>query len=146
MEPQKLDLKSIEDVKVIEVPTFDDHRGKLCFLENTLSMPFDIKRIYYVFDVPSTGERGGHAHLNTEHVFIGLGGSCSLYLSDGTKEKEFTLNDPTKAVYAPAMMWRTLNCFTENASCLVLASKGYIEEDYIRDFKSFQELRGSTRL
>jgi dTDP-4-dehydrorhamnose 3,5-epimerase-like enzyme len=127
---------------IIEIPNIDDRRGKLCFLENNLSIPFRIKRIYYIFDVPSETNRGGHAHKNLCQLFIPLSGSFSITLKWGKQSKEYQLNNPKKGLYIGPMVWRELYNFSSGAVCLVLASEKYSEKDYIRNYKVFKKHEG----
>lgn len=126
-----------------EVPLVRDPRGNLSFLEGGVHVPFDIARIYYLHDVPYGSERGGHAHRQLQQAIIALSGRFVLRTHDGTEWSEREMMDPTEAVLIPTMTWRELTRFSSGAVCLVLASRRYEAEDYIRDFDAFlAEVRG----
>jgi hypothetical protein len=127
-----------ENGDIIQIPSIDDRRGSLCFLENNLSVPFKIKRIYYIFDVPSGTNRGGHAHKKLQQIFIALSGSFTINLKWGKLSKEYQLNNPKKGLYIGPMVWRKLYNFSSGAVCLVLASEKFSEKDYIRKYKIFK--------
>tara|TARA_E500000178_G_scaffold353394_1_gene419204 strand:+ start:923 stop:1321 length:399 start_codon:yes stop_codon:yes gene_type:complete len=125
------------EVKWIDIPSIKDPRGNLAVLEDS-KLPFKIKRVYYLFDVPSGSERGGHAHKNLLQLIIPLSGSFELVLKNGQNEKSVTLYNPTRGVLIPTMVWRELRHFSAGAVCLVLASEEYDEDDYIRDWEAFK--------
>ena len=127
------------EINWIDIPIISDPRGNLAVLENG-NLPFDIKRVYYLFDVPFGSERGGHAHKNLLELVVPLSGSFELVLKDETEEKSILLNNPTKGVLIPTMTWRELQNFSAGAVCLVLASEEYDENDYIRDWTSFTQI------
>lgn len=121
----------------IDVPNITDPRGNLAVLENR-ELPFEIKRIFYLYDVPSGGQRGGHALQTTYQLLIPLSGSFELTLKDGKNETTVLLNSPIKGVLIAPMTWREMLNFSAGAVCLVLASKEYSEEDYIREWELFR--------
>lgn len=121
----------------IDIPSINDPRGNLAVLENS-KLPFKIKRVYYLYDVPSGSKRGGHAHKDLLQLIIPLSGSFELVLKDGVNEKTVMLHNPTRGVLIPTMTWRELRNFSAGAVCLVLASEEFDEEDYIRDWKEFK--------
>ncbi len=125
------------EIKWLDIPSIKDPRGNLAVLENS-KLPFKPKRVYYLFDVPSGSERGGHAHKNLLQLIIPLSGSFDLVLKDGKNQKSVTLQNPTKGVLIPTMVWRELRNFSAGSVCLVLASEEYEEEDYIRDWEVFK--------
>lgn len=125
------------DINWIDIPIISDPRGNLAVLENS-NLPFDIKRVYYLFDVPFGSERGGHAHKNLLQLVVPLSGSFELVLKDGVNEKTVMLHNPTRGVLIPTMIWRELRNFSAGAVCLVLASEEFDEEDYIRDWKEIK--------
>ena len=129
----------LSKVKQINIPTITDGRGKLGFLENKTHIPFDIKRVYYLYDVPEEIERGKHAHYELEQVIFALNGSFDIILDDGKEKKEYRLDNPNTFLVIPKMIWRELKNFSENAICMVIASLHYSELDYIRDYKTFLE-------
>lgn len=125
------------DIKWIDIPSINDPRGNLAVLENS-KLPFKIKRVYYLYDVPSGSKRGGHAHKDLLQLIVPLSGSFELVFKDGVNEKTVTLHNPTRGVLIPTMVWRELRNFSAGAVCLVLASEEFDEEDYIRDWKEFK--------
>ncbi len=125
------------DIEWIDIPSINDPRGNLAVLENS-KLPFKIKRVYYLYDVPSGSKRGGHAHKDLLQLIIPLSGSFELVLKDGINEKTVMLHNPTRGVLIPTMTWRELRNFSAGAVCLVLASEEFDEEDYIRDWKEFK--------
>ncbi len=132
-----------DDPKLIELPKFLDERGNLSFIEELRHVPFEIKRTYWIYDVPGGEKRGGHAYRELEEVIIALSGSFDVVLHDGTQEKRFSLNRSYNGLYVPRMMWRGLENFSTNSVALILASDAYDELDYIRDFELFiQEKKG----
>ena len=125
------------DIKWIDIPSINDPRGNLAVLENS-KLPFKIKRVYYLYDVPSGSKRGGHAHKDLLQLIVPLSGSFELVLKDGVNEKTVMLHNPTRGVLIPTMTWRELRNFSAGAVCLVLASEEFDEEDYIRDWEEFK--------
>ena len=111
--------------------------GNLTILENGLNIPFDVKRIYYLYDVPSGSARGGHAHIELEQYIIAASGSYDVILDDGKNKKKFTLNRPNLALHILPGMWRELDNFSSGSISMVLASQLYDEKDYIRDYNQF---------
>ncbi len=130
-------MQTMPAPRLISLPKISERRGSLYFVENQVHIPFDIKRIYYINDVPQGEERGSHAHKELEQVFIALSGSFTITLDDGTSQSQFTLNRSNEGLYVPPGYWRNLTDFTTGAVCLVLASEPYQAEDYIRDYKHF---------
>lgn len=129
-------MTKLEAIQLIEVPVVEDVRGNLGFIQKDL-LPFEFKRVYYLFDVPSNAFRGGHSHLEQQEVLIALSGSFEVVLNDGFEKKSFVLNKPNIGLFIPNGIWRELENFSSGAVCLVLASDVFMEEDYIRDFDSF---------
>ncbi|KFF19082.1 sugar 3,4-ketoisomerase [Flavobacterium hydatis] len=123
-------------VQIIPIPKIEERRGNLSVIEND-TIPFDIKRVYYLYDVPSGAERGGHAHKNLKQFLIALSGSFDVVLKDGKKEQIITLNKPYEGLLIHQGIWRELQNFSSGSVCLVVASEVYIEDDYIRDFEEF---------
>lgn len=124
--------------KIIDIPKINDTRGNLGVIEKT-TIPFEIKRVYYLFDVPSTAYRGGHAHINQLELLVALSGSFDVKLNDGKEETFVTLNKPDKGLLIEKGMWRELDNFSSGSVCLVLASDVFDEGDYIRDFETFKK-------
>jgi dTDP-4-dehydrorhamnose 3,5-epimerase-like enzyme len=123
-------------IQIIPIPKIEERRGNLSVIEND-TIPFDIKRVYYLYDVPSGAERGGHAHKNLKQFLIALSGSFDVVLKDGKKEQIVTLNKPYEGLLIHQGIWRELQNFSSGSVCLVVASEVYIEDDYIRDFEEF---------
>ena len=128
---------SISDCKIIELPKITDPRGNLSFIEGGQHIPFDIKRVYYLYDVPGGSDRGSHAHKNLHQFIVAMSGSFDVTLDDGTGKKTFRLNRSYYGLYVSPMMWRDLDNFSSGAVCMVLASAHYDEADYIRDYDMF---------
>jgi dTDP-4-dehydrorhamnose 3,5-epimerase-like enzyme len=126
--------------KMIDLPKILDHRGNLTFVEATRHIPFQIKRIYYLYDVPGGASRGGHAHRSLQQFVIAASGSFDVIVDDGTNEKRFFLNRSYYGLYIPTMIWREMDNFSSGSVCLVLASEFYDAEDYIRDYGDFKKL------
>lgn len=128
---------SIEDCKIIELPKVLDPRGNLSFIEGGQHIPFDIKRVYYLYDVPGGSNRGSHAHKDLHQFIVAMSGSFDVVLDDGQEKKRFHLNRSYCGLYVCPMMWRDLDNFSSGAVCMVLASEHYDETDYIRDYEQF---------
>jgi dTDP-4-dehydrorhamnose 3,5-epimerase-like enzyme len=129
-------MTTIKDIQLLKIPVVEDTRGNLAFIQNDV-LPFEFKRVYYLFDVPSNSFRGSHAHIDQSEVLIALSGSFDVVLNDGFEKKSFLLNKPNIGLYIPTGMWRELENFSSGAVCLVFASGTYNEQDYIRDFDQF---------
>lgn len=127
----------IEDCKIIELPKISDATGNLTFVEGMTHIPFEIKRTYYLYDVPGGSTRGSHAHKNLHQFVVAMSGSFDVVLFDGYREKRFHLNRSYYGLYVGPLMWRTLDNFSSGSVCMVLASAPYEEADYIRDYKEF---------
>lgn len=134
-------MNSITDIQIVEIPKIEDHRGNIAVIEKEV-LPYEVKRVYYLYDVPSTAARGGHAHKNLYQCLIALSGSFDVILNDGENSTTVTLNKPDKGLLITPGIWRELENFSSGAVCLVLASEVYLEEDYIRDFSAFKEYKG----
>ena len=128
-------------VKVIEIPDVHEERGKLAVIEHGI-LPFEIKRLYYLYDIPSDAYRGGHAHKIQQSFIIALSGSFDVRVDDGKKSSIISLNKPNKGLYIPTMIWRELENFSSGAVCLVVASNTFDEKEYIRDYDKFRSLIG----
>jgi dTDP-4-dehydrorhamnose 3,5-epimerase-like enzyme len=129
-------MTKINDIQLIQIPTIEDLRGNLAFVQNDI-LPFEFKRVYYLFDVPSTAFRGGHSHINQQEILIALSGSFEVTVNDGKEKKSYLLNKPNVGLQIPTGIWRELENFSSGAICLVLASDVFEEADYIRDFNEF---------
>lgn len=125
-------------IRIIDFPIVHEPRGNLSFIEGQRQIPFPIKRVYYLYDVPGGAVRGGHAHKDLQQVIIALSGSFDVVLDDGKERQKVSLNRSYHGLYLPNMVWRELENFSSGAVCLVLASEIYLEEDYIRDLREFR--------
>ena len=125
------------DCKIIELPKIADARGNLTFIEEMRHVPFDIKRVYYLYDVPGGALRGAHGHKKLQQFIISMSGSFDVILDDGINKKSFQLNRPYYGLYVCPMMWRDITNFSSGSVCMVLASEYYSESDYIRDYDTF---------
>lgn len=128
---------SLEECKFIELPRITNNQGNLTFVEGLVHIPFEIKRTYYLYDVPGGSTRGSHAHKNLSQFIVAMSGSFDVVLFDGYREKRFHLNRSYYGLYVTSLMWRTLENFSSGSVCMVLASAPYAEADYIRDYKEF---------
>jgi dTDP-4-dehydrorhamnose 3,5-epimerase-like enzyme len=124
------------NAKIINIPKIEDPRGNLSVIEKEV-VPFDIKRVYYLYDVPAGAERGGHAHKKLQQFLVALAGSFDVVLNDGKNEKTIILNKPFEGLLITNGIWRELKNFSSGAVCLVVASDVFEEEDYIREFDEF---------
>lgn len=125
-------------VRMIDLPRIHDPRGDLTFVEGGNHIPFDIARVYYLYNVPVDAERGGHAHRDLEQVVFALSGSFRITVDDGETKTEYLLRDPRKGLYISRMIWREMDAFSQGAVCMVLASHRYEEADYFRDYDDFR--------
>ncbi len=121
----------------VDFPIIHDPRGNLTFIEGEKHIPFNISRVYYLYDVPGGAERGGHAHYDLEQVIIAMSGSFDLILDNGFKKTRIHLNRSYYGIYVGSMIWREMDNFSSGACCMVLASKRYDEKDYIREYEDF---------
>ena len=128
---------SIEDCKIIELPKISDPRGNLSFIESGQHIPFDIKRVYYLYDVPGGSDRGAHAHKTLQQFIVAMSGSFDVVLDDGDRKRRYHLNRSYHGLYVCSMMWRFLDNFSSGAVCLVLTSDYFDESDYFRDYDEF---------
>jgi len=126
----------LNDIQFINFPVVEDVRGNLAFIQNDI-LPFELKRIYYLFDVPSNAFRGGHSHINQHEILIALSGSFEVVLDDGFEKKTFLLNKPNLGLPIATGIWRELQNFSSGAVCLVVASDVFEEADYVRDYGEF---------
>ncbi|KGO82052.1 sugar 3,4-ketoisomerase [Flavobacterium beibuense] len=133
---------TIKDIQIISLPRIEDRRGNLSVIEKEV-LPYEMKRVYYLYDVPGGAERGGHSHIDQQEFLIALSGSFEVVLNDGEQETTVSLNIPNKGLLIPKGIWRELKNFSSGAVCLVIASDVYLEEDYIRDFDHFIKSKNS---
>jgi dTDP-4-dehydrorhamnose 3,5-epimerase-like enzyme len=130
---------SLQHVRIIDLPRILDPRGNLTFIEGGNHVPFDIKRVYYLYDVPGGAHRGGHAHRELHQLIIAMSGSFDILLDDGRTRFKYHLNRSYYGLYIPPMMWREIDNFSSGSVCMVLASAPYEEADYYRDYPEFQQ-------
>lgn len=128
---------SIKNCNIIELPKIGDPRGSLTFVEAGRHIPFDIRRVYYLYDVPGGAERGGHAHKALQQLIIAISGSFDIHLDDGHDKKSIHMNRSYSGLYVCPMIWREMDNFSSGAVCMVLASDYYDELDYYRDYNQF---------
>jgi mannose-6-phosphate isomerase-like protein (cupin superfamily) len=129
-------MTTIQNITLLKIPVVEDLSGNLAFIQNDI-LPFKFKRVYYLFDVPSSAFRGGHSHIEQHEVLIALSGSFEVTVNDGTRKKSYLLNKPNIGLHLPKGIWRELENFSSGAVCLVLASDVFEESDYIRDYDVF---------
>lgn len=129
---------NLKDCKIVNFPKVMDFRGNLSFIEENRQIPFQIKRVYYLYDVPSGATRGGHAHKELHQMVIALSGSFDVVLDDGFSRTKVFLNRPHYGLYIPPRIWRELENFSSNSVALSLVSQVYDESDYIRDYDGFK--------
>lgn len=134
---------SVDDCRIIQLPKISDPRGNLSFIESGQHIPFEIQRVYYLYDVPGGADRGSHAHRSLHQFIIAMSGSFDVVLNDGRQTKRFHLNRSYNGLYVCPMMWRDLDNFSSGSVCMVLASSHYNVEDYIRDYDLFLSLTNS---
>ena len=131
---------SLDDARIVTLPRIENPKGNLTPIEEHAQVPFAIRRVYYLYDVPGGETRGGHAHRALEQFIIAVSGSFDVVLDDGVSRRSFFLNRSYYGLYVPPMLWRELENFSSGSVCLVLASEAYDESDYIRDHATFLEI------
>ena len=136
----------MEHAKIIELPKFLDARGNLSFAQNNTHIPFEIKRTYWLYDVPGGESRGGHAYKETEEFVIALSGSFNVIVDDGKEKKTYHLNRSYYGLYIPKGMWREMDNFSTNSLALEFASTKYDPTDYIRDYDDFLKLKEDGKI
>lgn len=129
----------LSDCRIIELPKITDARGNLTFIEGGNHIPFDIQRVYYLYDVPGGAERGGHAHKGLSQLIVAMSGSFDVILDDGIDKRRVHLNRSYYGLYVCPMIWRELDNFSSGSVCMVLASNRYDEADYYRDYDEFKQ-------
>jgi dTDP-4-dehydrorhamnose 3,5-epimerase-like enzyme len=133
---------NVFDCSIIELDRHHSERkGNLSVVENGITLPFDVKRVYYLYDVPGGESRGSHAHKELEQLIVAVSGSFRVTLDDGRTKRTFFLNRPYQGLYVKPGLWRDLDDFSSGAVCMVLASEVYRAEDYIRDYEDFLKFR-----
>ena len=137
----KLNNNTVLDCAVIDVSKIHNEAGNITVVENNSNIPFEVKRVYYLYDVPGGETRGGHAHYELEQFVVAASGSFDVLLDDGKNKKRISLNRPNMALHIVPGLWRSLDNFSSGSICMVLASHRYIEEDYVRDYDEFIKLK-----
>jgi WxcM-like, C-terminal len=132
---------SLSQVKIVNLPKILDERGNLSFLEEFTHVPFEIKRTYWIYDVPGGQTRGGHSYRTNHEFIIALSGSFDVVLDDGVEKKTFSLNRSYYGLYVPAMIWRGMDNFSTNSLAFIAASTAYQEDDYLRDYELFKRIK-----
>jgi dTDP-4-dehydrorhamnose 3,5-epimerase-like enzyme len=130
-------MHQLDQCRLIDLPKYHDPRGNLSVIEGNVQVPFDIKRVYYLYDVPGGSSRAGHGHIELQQLFIAMSGSFDVIVDDGYNRKKVHLNRSYYGLYVPGMMWREVENFSSGAVCLVLASTMYDVKDYYRDYDEF---------
>lgn len=137
---------TVEDVKIIELPKFTDPRGNLSFVEQLNHIPFEIKRTYWIYDVPGGEARGGHAFRKNEEFIVALSGAFDVIVDDGKEKKRFALNRSYYGLYIPAGLWRTMENFSTNSLALEFGSIHYDRADYVEDYDQFLKLKSNGEI
>ena len=137
---------TVEDCKIIELPRFLDARGNLSFVEQNNHIPFEIKRTYWIYDVPGGEERGGHAFRQNEEFIVALSGAFDVVVDDGRQKKTFTLNRSYYGLYVPNGLWREMKNFSTNSFAMEFGSTHYDKADYIRSYDEFLKLKGNGEI
>ena len=132
---------NISDVRLINLPKISDPRGNLSFVEQENHIPFEIKRTYWIYDVPGGESRGGHAYRETDEFIIAISGSFDVVVDDGKDRKTFTLNRSYFGLYIPRGLWRTIENFSTNSLALEFASTSYDRSDYVEDYVEYKKMR-----
>ncbi|HEV8500225.1 MAG TPA: FdtA/QdtA family cupin domain-containing protein [Casimicrobiaceae bacterium] len=135
---------TVDDCRIIELPKVDDPRGKLTFIEQSRHVPFEIRRLFYIYDVPTEESRGAHAHRSLQQFMICVSGSFDVALDDGAARTRVHLNRPWKGLYVPPLIWAAEVNFDPGSICLVLTSELYDENDYIRDYAEYLRLAAAS--
>ena len=136
-------MNTLDDIKMIDLPKIADERGNLSIIENIRNVPFVMKRVHWIYDVPGGIDRGGHAFRENEEFIVALSGSFDVILDDGKERKVVPLKRSYYGLYVPSGIWRVMNDFSTNALALVLSSKEYSDADYILDYQEFKKWRAA---
>ncbi len=134
---------SVNDCRIIQLPKIEDRRGNLSFIEGDNHIPFPIARTYWIYDVPGGQKRGSHAYRELHEFIVAISGSFDVVVDDGREKKTFQLNRSYYGLYIPNLMWRSIENFSTNSLGMVLASRHYEQEDYLRDYESFLKVRNA---
>ena len=139
-------MSTVNDVKIVELPKFLDARGNLSFVEQNNHIPFEIRRTYWIYDVPGGEARGGHAFKQNQEFIIALSGAFDVVVDDGENKKTLTLNRSYYGLYVPAGLWRTMENFSTNSLALEFGSEHYSKDDYIREYGDFLKLKRDGKI
>ena len=134
-------MSTVNDVRIVELPKFLDARGNLSFVEQNNHIPFEIKRTYWIYDVPGGEDRGGHAFVANQEFVVALSGAFDVVVDDGVSKKTFSLNRSYYGLYIPAGLWRTMENFSTNSLALEFGSEHYSAADYVRDYEQFLKMK-----
>ncbi len=145
MNTDRHSMTTVDDCRLINLATFPHEIGSLTVAQNSNEIPFAIQRIYYIYDIPSTAERGGHSHHREQRLLLAVSGCFDVRVSDGRQWRTFTLRRPNEALYIPPGLWRTLDNFSSGSVVLALSSTKFDENDYVRDFDDFLKLKNALR-
>jgi len=129
----------MNEIKIIDLPKIIDERGNLSFIEYPRHIPFELKRVYWIYDVPGGEKRGGHAYKELHELIIAISGSFDVTVDNGKEIKKISLNRSYQGLYIPNKVWRSLDNFSTNSLCLILASNSYSEYDYVRNYDEFKK-------
>ena len=135
-------MRRLDECRIIELPKIIDPRGNLTFIEEKRHIPFEIRRVFYIYDIPTAQDRGAHAHHRLQQFLVCLSGSFNVNLDDGHRKKVIQLSRPWQGLYIPSMIWASEGNFVHGSICMVLASEIYQESDYYRDYHLFLEAVG----
>lgn len=139
-------MTNINEVRIIELPRFNDPRGNLSFAEQNNHIPFEIKRTYWIYDVPGGEKRGGHAYINTDEFIIAISGSFDVTVDDGNEKKSFTLNRSYYGLYIPRGLWRQMENFSTNSLALEFASTPYSKDEYVHNYNEYIKLKHDGKI
>jgi hypothetical protein len=134
-------ISRVKDCRIVDLPIVQTESGSITSLNNSIDIPFNIKRVYYLYDVPNQADRGAHAHKELQQLIVAVSGSFTITLFDGFENMTFILNQPNQGLLLVPGIWRELNGFSGGGICLVLASHEYQESDYIRDYHDYLEFK-----
>lgn len=137
---------TVNDVKLVELPKYLDQRGNMSFVQNNAQIPFEIKRTYWIYDVPGGEARGGHAYKETEEFVIAISGAFDVTVDDGKEKKTFSLNRSYYGLYIPKGLWREIENFSTNSFALEFASTSFNEDDYVRDYNDYLKLKSNGEI
>ncbi len=137
-------MRNNSPARLINLKSIPDHRGMLTVVGDNPDIPFEIKRAYWIYAITPGATRGGHAHLKQQQLIMAVAGSFSVTIDDGVTKQSFRLSDPSVGLYVDAGIWNTLDSFSPDAVCMVLASDKFSEQDYIRDYQEFLDLKNSN--